>query len=51
MKYKDYMTRRGEAEDARLDAQRSELEAAHAAELGALIEEIYNEDMEVINYV
>ncbi|MBQ9687171.1 MAG: hypothetical protein IJV41_11630 [Oscillospiraceae bacterium] len=36
---------------ARAQAQFEEDEAAHLEELAALIEEIYNEDMEVINNV
>lgn len=51
MNYTAYMMGRLASDDTRLANQRAELEEAHAAELGALIEEIYNEDMEVIDYV
>lgn len=44
MKLTDYTRSRTEAEDRRVE----ELEAAHAEELAALVEEIYNEDLEVI---
>ena len=44
MKLTDYTHSRTEAEDRRVE----ELEAAQAEELAALVEEIYNEDLEVI---
>ncbi len=44
MKLTDYTHSRTEAEDRRIE----ELEASHDAELAALVEEIYNEDLEVI---
>ena len=44
MKLKDYAQSRTAAEDRRIE----ELEAAHAEELAALVEEIYNDDLEVI---
>ena len=44
MKLTDYAKSRTTAEDKRFE----ELEAAHAEELAALVEEIYNEDLEVI---
>lgn len=44
MKLTDYARSRTEAEDHRI----AELEATHDAELAAIVEEIYNEDLEVI---
>lgn len=48
MEYKEYQNRRMTAEEQHLNTLRDELEAEHADELAALIEEIYNEDLEVI---
>lgn len=47
MRLSDYGKSRAAAEEQRL----AELEAAHSEELAALIEEIYNEDLEVIDNV